>query len=804
MIRRLSPPLVITGLGLLFFSALLVHPAHTLFAIHSDLLSLSIPFKHFLVRSWQETGELPLWCPFSFGGMPFVHDILASVFYPPHFLMYALPAQYVGSAETWLVLLHVIVAGLCMYAYARAQGLGQSGALVAGIGYMFAGKWLFHLLAAGHVFLAPLAWLPLVLLLLEGAFQRGSILRAAWAGAAFALIILGMHPQWTLYAGLFVALWTLGPALEQAGYFGDSSTRSWRRTATALSRWALYGATAATIAGALSAVQLLPILELTGHMSRASIPRLSSDQLTFGSFVRDTGRVLLRLVGPADMGFFGWETRTGLGLVWLLAAALAVVGGRGRVRFQAAVGGLLIVFALGGWIIFQALPGFRFFRIPQRTLMLTALPLALLAGTATDWLFAARERPVWLGRSARVIGGVLTIGVLLFVAQIVADGPRVPPYWAIAAVAVLIVLVLLYRFAGAVTPAWKLVWTATLLAESWALAWPLLALRSEAELFVPSECVQYVAAASQLHGRVLDRDVPSRVDSAPLGPALPLLMNIESLRGYAAVDVHQYRQYLKFISDDDSEARPVEMVGNFAIRNKALIDLLGVRYLLQPRSQPVESGGWQAVAVDPHPYAYCVFSGGVQPLPPYVVYENQETFPRAFVVPEAAPMPGRAQALAALKATDFHRKVLLEGLDSVEETGSLGATFRPATIREYRPNRVAVTVDSETSGYLVLSDIWFPGWAATVDGQPATVYRANYLFRAVPVPVGHSEVVFTFDPASYRWGRRISTLSLAAVVLWSVLAAVFSVSQRYHAGSTSCPDRSGGAATPGHSCSARA
>ena len=50
----------------------------------ADLIALHLPSKHFLVKSWQETGEIPRWCPYNFAGMPFVHDIQVSAFYPPN------------------------------------------------------------------------------------------------------------------------------------------------------------------------------------------------------------------------------------------------------------------------------------------------------------------------------------------------------------------------------------------------------------------------------------------------------------------------------------------------------------------------------------------------------------------------------------------------------------------------------------------------------------------------------------------------------------------------------------------------
>jgi len=127
-----------------------------------------------------------------------------------------LPEEYVGAGMSWLVVVHVILAGCLMFAYARYRGLGEAGAFVAALGYMFAGKWLLHILAGGHYIMTPLAWLPLVLLLLEQAIERRSMLKATWAGAIYALIVLGAHPQMTLYAGLFVAIWTLGCMVGRA------------------------------------------------------------------------------------------------------------------------------------------------------------------------------------------------------------------------------------------------------------------------------------------------------------------------------------------------------------------------------------------------------------------------------------------------------------------------------------------------------------------------------------------------------------------------------------------------------------
>jgi uncharacterized membrane protein YfhO len=90
-------------------------------------------------------------------------------------------------------------------------------------------------------------------------------------------------------------------------------------------------------------------------------------------------------------------------------------------------------------------------------------------------------------------------------------------------------------------------------------------------------------------------------------------------------------------------------------------------------------------------------------------------------------------------------------------------------IRDYRPNRVVVDVDEGPADFLILTDVWYPGWICTVDGVGRPVHRANFLFRAVELPPGRHEVVFTFAPASYRQGRLVSAVVLALVGVVLVL-----------------------------------
>jgi uncharacterized membrane protein YfhO len=81
------------------------------------------------------------------------------------------------------------------------------------------------------------------------------------------------------------------------------------------------------------------------------------------------------------------------------------------------------------------------------------------------------------------------------------------------------------------------------------------------------------------------------------------------------------------------------------------------------------------------------------------------------------------------------------------------------------PNRLVVSVQANAPGYVVVSDVWYPGWRVTVNEQETEILRANYLFRAVAVPAGESQVIFSYEPISFSLGAVISLLTLIVVLL---------------------------------------
>jgi hypothetical protein len=153
-----------------------------------------------------------------------------------------------------------------------------------------------------------------------------------------------------------------------------------------------------------------------------------------------------------------------------------------------------------------------------------------------------------------------------------------------------------------------------------------------------------------------------------------------------------------------------------------------------------------------HPAYKLVHSGDVK------IYENLEVLPRAFGVYEGVAAADDEEVLALLRdpATDPAYQVILNDA-SLPEATTPTPDHRPAVrILGYEAEEVRLEADFGAPGYLVLTDAYYPGWEAEVDGQKAPILRADLYFRAVALDSGRHQVTFRYRPASVCLGLTIS------------------------------------------------
>lgn len=158
------------------------------------------------------------------------------------------------------------------------------------------------------------------------------------------------------------------------------------------------------------------------------------------------------------------------------------------------------------------------------------------------------------------------------------------------------------------------------------------------------------------------------------------------------------------------------------------------------------------------------------------LYDRRAALSRAYLVPSARVLDDDAAA-AQLSAEAFQpsQEVVLAPsatAAALTSPGSPGATLvplPPVAFRHNDPERVTLTVTAPAESFLVLSDSWYPGWVATLNGAEVPIERANILFRAVRVPAGEHVVEFRFVPQSVRLGTYVSAASivLTGLLLWA-------------------------------------
>jgi hypothetical protein len=187
------------------------------------------------------------------------------------------------------------------------------------------------------------------------------------------------------------------------------------------------------------------------------------------------------------------------------------------------------------------------------------------------------------------------------------------------------------------------------------------------------------------------------------------------------------------------------------------------------------------------------------------IFENLGAMPRAFVVPEARIVPPGYSVLTQMLDGPFDPRLTalieadpgdaptdLGGLAPGPRSSTVKAAPAPggpplpspraapggATVVSYGDDSVVIRTAADYDGVLVLTDSSYPGWVANVDGRPTPIYRANYLFRGVPVPAGEHVVTFSFRPWSVVLGAIISLLTSFAVLIIPVVLALAVLGRR--------------------------
>lgn len=153
---------------------------------------------------------------------------------------------------------------------------------------------------------------------------------------------------------------------------------------------------------------------------------------------------------------------------------------------------------------------------------------------------------------------------------------------------------------------------------------------------------------------------------------------------------------------------------------------------------------------------------------PYGVrFDRREAYPRNRWVACGILVENGDQAIEKVtqNQVDFVNEVILEVVDASAEP--LCGEFIAAEInmKTSGPSKLILEVDTPNPGYIVMADVWYPGWQAFVDGEPTPILHANYLFRAVALPSGEHELKIAYQPKGFYSGAVVSGLALGGLII---------------------------------------
>jgi hypothetical protein len=753
---------------------------------HSDQYIAGYPFRAYAAESLKAGQGFPQWNPYLQGGMPYIAAMHGDIYYPTFLLRMLLPTDV---AMTWGFVVHLFLAGIFTIGFLRSTGFGLLPAAVGGVGYMLSGQ-LASFPSPGHdgkLFVS--AMLPLTLWMLVLGLRDGR--RWAWGALALAvgLGVLSPHPQLLQYmlltAGAFALFVTFWPEAMIA-----TATAAAERTGEAapsrrFSRLGLAGV-AVLIGFAIGAAQFAPVFEYVEWSPRSG--GKGYDYATsFSMPLEETVNMWLpQFSGILDSywGANGIHFHSEyLGVAVLLLAAAGLVGGaRPRTRAHAFFWvGTAIITLLWAWggntpfyhLVYAIVPGTRFFRAPSTILYVVSFATAMLAAFGAERLLAGR-----LGRGfliGAVAAGVLTalFGVLgvwtrlaeglmadpSLVVRVDANAPAVLAGSLRVALVALAIAGLTW-WTGRQRPAPALgggLLIAVIALDLWSVGRHYWMFSDRAETLYATDAAIDAVHADGQPGRVLALGFQGGGEIARrdpfLGGSALMAHDIRDVLGYHGNELGRYR-------------RLIETVGNGITGNANFWTLTNSRFLYTNLSDlPLEGG--ERLAGPTRNAAGSEVS----------LYRLPGEHPYAWVVPLRVQADDE-QTLATIldPRFDLRRAALFPLASTVEAPRADQATELPGAldgvrtrVTRYAPGDVEIVIDGQVpaGATLLVSENYYPGWQAEVDGQPAPVDRADFVITGVALPAGARTVRLRFDNAMVRRGQAITLVALLAGLLWA-------------------------------------
>ncbi len=784
--------IVFISLAGLFFSGL-INGDKTISG--ADPAIFFIPFR----QTWVDLalqGYLPLWDPFTASGNPLFATLQGAILYP--FSIFFLFLEFF-QAFNLILIMHYALAGFFMYWLLRASRCSRTGSAIGALAFMFGG-YLFSLRFYLST-LFPVVWSPLLILSFFGGMLRND-LRLALVSAIISVFMIFAGGAETCYQ-LFA--WMIFFSIFPVTLFPDIPMPSLKNRMVYLGLFFI-------LFFGFSAVQFLPTMELVENSLRSK-----SFEINTASHWNLQSRDLFQFILLDPFGYHAFQNETGDRQTWLQsqytgAIPLLLAG------FFFLKGGIrawtLILIVVVSWALatgqdsilyrffFETLPYFDKFRYPVKFLLPIILIISIASAFGWDRLRQTKPekklKAILLSLATLCMVGFGGIDLFFLPLQewMSANGFLPPAYSKTE-----INLGNLQRLFG-LTSLFSLFLYLHLRKNQTSSAWILMAVS-----------IFFLDIFFSNHGNL------KMMSSKPMESNLPTTQFLMRDKNLFRVFVTKNTEHPLVNSPVKRDFRGVELKGKefpVEFRNQNRVQQLGgwniirktnsinfigrvsngpltsnlpslrmanVKYIVHGGPGPLEN--LPLAFEEPPEYRRQLEKNNEHPPPLLRVYENPGYLGRAFLAGQCVVLPDGPQLNNAIIDTrwDPEQWVILpespldlpcvlpgDGAKKGEGTVQITHWKSEEGAQDLAPGEYRMQVNSARRQFLVLSDSFYPGWEAFIDGEQVTIHRANQAFRAIVMPEGKHVVEFRYRPKSFLYGAWISGITVIAGVAFVVVS----------------------------------
>ncbi|MDD2807457.1 MAG: YfhO family protein [Patescibacteria group bacterium] len=745
-IQKIFLPVIFFFLLLVFFAPYL-NGSNILYEgdyTGSDLTELNLPFRYWAAEQIKH-GDLPLWNDQISAGFPQLAEGQTGVFYPFNLIFFILLP--IGFAVLATYFLNFLLAGIFTFIYCRSLNISQVGSWLAATAFSFSGWFVFRL---KHLNLINAAiWLPLIFYLIEKLIvsKRKDLLLVLLSGV-YTIQFFAGHPQISYISVLAGLAYYL---IRLLGNDEFKKSGRWLKIYKIIFPWMVIG----FLTLGMTAIQLLPTYQLSKLSARGSWSDFNN---SVGTLVFQPVEFLTAIYpyifgNPAngsyqgfDLGFKSgfWEDSVYFGLLPLFFSFIALIFVWRKEKIIRQLSFFLVFclfFILAGsnpWFkwVWSVLPSYQVFRFHQRFLLPFILIMSVLSALGFDY---CAKKIANVGKTGKAAPRNLNSGWSIIVILIVS----------------IELLFMSLQFIGTMP-------TTYLTAEPESVEW----LKADQDQFRVASLYYQLSwnfVFSNSNGWLSTPDLYLE-NRELVQPNLNLFYGLSTYNDRGWNEGGQLDRRLAALLTVIDKNITLDVTSHAVIISPNVLKVLGlqnVKYLLS--YYPVRSNHLAEVKSINQLF-----------LPTLHIYQNPYFLNRAFMVFQSKPVNADADEIASLFADDFDPSKVVTSAAELGLKPALKAQSQVEVI-SHQANKSAYRVKTDSDGLLFISQLYYPGWIAKVDGKKVDLERVNGAYTGLMIPSGEHRVELKYDPKSFELGLTISLLTLILIIIYFAMKLLVSM-----------------------------